>query len=75
MDSRRQCSDCQRALLSKEEELLTKRLDPWGKGKKWSWKSVLKQHPDVETELVNYFSLMHAIVETAVRSEGICEKL
>ena len=65
------------ALLSKKEDMLSKRIHPWGEGSSWKWKGVLRDSKDEKIKitemLVEYFAIMHLYIERAQSSGGICE--
>jgi hypothetical protein len=61
------------AMLTGSEDLLVQRIEPWGEGGSWKWSGVLKEHKEVEAEVVEYLALMHLFVEVAMASDGICE--
>lgn len=63
------------ALLTKNEELLSRREEPWGRtlNNSWNWNAVQEQYPDVGAELINYFALMHLFTEIANDEKGVCK--
>lgn len=60
-------------LLAKEDDLLND-YKPFGRGfaATWSWPDVVKQYPGIEDIAVNYFALMHVVVEMATGEDGLC---
>jgi hypothetical protein len=60
-------------LLGKEEEVLNN-YAPWGRGLAgtWSWKKVTKENPGIEEKVVEYFAVLHLVVEMAMAEGGIC---
>lgn len=62
-------------LLGKEEDVLNN-YAPWGRGLAgtWSWKRVVKENPSVEERVVEYFALMHLVLELAQDEGGLCRR-
>jgi hypothetical protein len=61
------------AVLSGSEDLLLAREAPFGRGYDWSWKEVKREFPEVQSQVIQYFAIMHLMVEIAQGSEGICD--
>jgi hypothetical protein len=63
------------AILTGQEEKVTKSQAPWGSGglgRSWDWERVAKEHPGIETKVVEYVALMHVATEIAQGSDGLC---
>ena len=63
------------ALLTKNEESLYRREEPWGRvlDGSWNWNSVQEEYSDVGTQLIKYFALMHLLTEIANDEKGVCK--
>jgi hypothetical protein len=62
-------------IIEKKEDDILKNFEPWGRGLlpgAWSWKGVVKQHRGVSKSMVDYFSVMHLLVERATADDGVC---
>jgi hypothetical protein len=63
------------AVLAGQEEAAREGYTPWGFGGagNWSWEEVVKRNPGIERECLNYFVLMHLLLEVANKDGGLCE--
>jgi hypothetical protein len=63
------------AFLTKNEESLSRREEPWGRvlDDSWSWNSVQEEYPTVGAQLIKYFALMHLFTEIANDEKGVCK--
>ena len=63
------------ALLLSQEQLVFDRLSPWGRGllAEWSWEEVIERYPEVQSQVVDYFAVMHLATEKAQEDGGICD--
>jgi hypothetical protein len=63
------------ALLTKNEDALVRRLEPWGRSLdgSWDWDAVIEKFPKSEEDLIDYVVLMHLMTELANDPEGICQ--
>lgn len=63
------------AILAGQEEKVTKSQAPWGSGglgRSWEWDRVVKEHPGIDTKVVEYVALMHVATEIAQGADGLC---
>ncbi len=61
------------AILTVREEDVFARRRPFGGVGRWSFNNLMSNEPDLEEKLVEYFALMHILVELASEPEvGIC---
>lgn len=63
------------AILAGQEDKVTKSQAPWGSGglgRSWDWDRVVKEHPGIDTKLVEYVALMHVATEMAQSADGLC---
>ncbi|MEC7948160.1 MAG: hypothetical protein VX265_11385 [Myxococcota bacterium] len=63
------------AILAGQEEKVTKSQAPWGSGglgRTWDWEQVVKEHPGIDTKVVEYVALMHVATEIAQAADGLC---
>ena len=63
------------ALLTKNEEALQRRSEPWGYllDNSWNWPEVQEEFPRIKEELIKYFVLMHLVTEIANSENGLCQ--
>ena len=62
------------AFVSKNEELLISRQEPWGRsGRSWSWEDTQKQVGTAINRSIEYLAIMHYVTELANGDEGICQ--
>ena len=65
------------ALLTRKEDMLIKRIPPWGEGSSWKWKGVLRESKEekinIEQLLIEYFAVLHLYIEIAQSPSGICD--
>lgn len=63
------------AFLTKNEEALIRRIEPWGRALdgSWDWEAVREKYPKIEGQMVDYISLMHFMTEIANDEDGICK--
>jgi hypothetical protein len=61
------------AILTTREEDVFARNRPFGGVGRWSFNNLMSNEPDLEEKLIEYFALMHVLVELATKPEvGIC---
>lgn len=63
------------AVLASKESDAVERFEPWGSGRlpgSWSYEAALNENPGLQDKVVEYFALMHLVVEYATSEEGIC---
>jgi hypothetical protein len=61
------------AILTAREEDVFARRNPFGGIGRWSLNTLMSNEPDLEEKLIEYFALMHVLVELASEPEvGIC---
>ena len=61
------------AILTAREEDVFARNRPFGGVGRWSFNNLLSNEPDLEEKIVEYFALMHVLVELSSQPEvGIC---
>lgn len=63
------------AILTAQEDKVTKSQAPWGSGglgRSWDWERVVKEHPGIDTKVVEYVALMHVATEMAQSADGLC---
>lgn len=64
------------AILLKQESMLVAKDPPWGSALdgSWSLSKMEKEYlnPAVETEMINYLTLMHFLTELATEEGGLC---
>jgi len=63
-------------ILAAQEETVLEGMKPWSDsvtGLRWSWSEVKKTYPTVEEKCIQYFALMHILVELAGEEGGLCE--
>lgn len=60
------------AILTVREEQVFGRKYPFGGIGRWSFSGLLSENADLEEKLVEYFAVMHVLVELANQPEGIC---
>ena len=62
------------AFVSKNEELLISRQEPWGRsGRSWNWEDAQKQAGAATARSIEYLAIMHYVTEIANGDEGICQ--
>ena len=62
------------AILTRNEQTAIAREAPWGNLNSWSWSKVKTEYSStgLEEDILNYFALMHLVVEFAKAEGGVC---
>lgn len=62
------------AILLKKENDALQGLSPWDRTNfgSWSWDDLKAEHPGIEERTIDYFALMHLVVEIAQAEGGLC---
>ncbi|MEL6343185.1 MAG: hypothetical protein AAFV53_08610 [Myxococcota bacterium] len=62
------------AVMTRNEQALLQNERPWRVGSMsgWSWDDVKEKYSYIDEFVVDYFALMHLVVEIAQSEEGIC---
>lgn len=63
------------ALLLGTEDQVFEQVSPWGRGllAEWSWEEVAERYPGVQSQVVDYFAVMHLATEKAQEEGSICD--
>jgi len=65
------------AILEGKERDVLESIQPWGRSimpGRWSWPKVKNAHRGIRQRLIEYFSLMHLVLERVNGPDGICSQ-